>query len=177
VLGAGRASTRGRQKSEWSQKNRPSGSMRSGSSRTPGRYVFAPLPIVELGSRIRLSGDGPSTWTCWAIVSRPKTREMQRWGTLPGAYVTDREAIGSRPVVGGKHLRAMRSIIRDYTRPGDLVCDPCAGGGTTLLAARMEGRRSIGAEMMPEHYDIARRRLAHLPQGTDRQPSLFGDDR
>jgi len=71
----------------------------------------------------------------------------------------------------------MRAIIRDYTRPGDLVCDPCAGAGTTLLAARMEGRRSIGAEMMPEHYDIARRRLAHLPQGTERQPALFGDDR
>jgi site-specific DNA-methyltransferase (adenine-specific) len=73
-----------------------------------------------------------------------------------------------KPVVGGKTLGLMRSIVRDYTRPGDLVCDPCAGGGTTLLAARMDGRRSIGAEMMPEHCDIARRRLAHLPQGTDR---------
>jgi hypothetical protein len=37
----------------------------------------------------------------------------------------------------------------------------------------MEGRRAVGAEMMPEHYEIARRRLAHLPMGTAAQPSLF----
>ncbi len=140
-----------------------------------GRYAFAPLPMVEIGSRVRLSGDGPSTWTCWVVVSRPKTREFQRWGTLRGAYVYTGH--GDRVVMGGKRLDAMRDLVSDYTRTGDLVIDPCAGGGTTLVAARMEGRRSIGAEMMPEHYDIARRRLAHLPQGTDRQPSLFGDDR
>jgi hypothetical protein len=28
-----------------------------------GRYVFAPLPWVETGSRVRLTGDGPSGWT------------------------------------------------------------------------------------------------------------------
>ena len=139
-----------------------------------GRYTFAPLPFVETGSRVRMMGDGPSCWTCWVVVARPRNATFHKWGTLPGAYVDTSER---KPIVGGKPLGLMRSIIRDYTRPGDLVCDPCAGGGTTLLAARMEGRRSIGAEMMPEHYDIARRRLAHLPQGTDRQPSLFGDDR
>lgn len=37
-----------------------------------GRYVFAPIPIVEIGSRVRLSGDGPSSWTCWLIVARPR---------------------------------------------------------------------------------------------------------
>lgn len=139
-----------------------------------GRYAFAPLPMVEVGSRVRLSGDGPSTWTCWVVVSRPKTREFQRWGTLRGAYVYNGH--GDRVVMGGKRLDAVRDLVRDYTRPGDLVCDPCAGGGTTLLAARMEGRRSIGAEMMPEHFEIARRRLAHLPQSTEKQPALFGGD-
>lgn len=53
----------------------------------------------------------------------------------------------------------MRAIIRDYTRPGDLVVDPCAGGGTTLLAAVMEGRRAIGAEMDPATFDKAVARL------------------
>lgn len=136
-----------------------------------GRCVFAPLPIVETGSRIRLSGDGPSSWTCWAIVSRPKRMPYAKWGTLPGAYIGSGK--GDRCVIGGKDSGIMRAIVRDYTRPGDLVCDPCAGGGTTLLAARMEGRRAIGAEMMPEHYDIARRRLAEMPMGTERQPALF----
>ena len=136
-----------------------------------GRYVFTPLPLVETGSRVRLSGDGPSSWTCWIVVARPKTREFQRWGTLPGAYVDTAER---KDVVGGKPLRLMRAIVRDYSRPGDLIVDPCAGAGTTLLAARLEGRRGVGAEMVPEHHDLARRRLADLPMGTETQPALFG---
>lgn len=138
-----------------------------------GRYVFAPLPIVESGSRVRLTGDGPSSWTCWVVVARPRTPEFVRWGTLPGAYIGAGK--GDREHIGGKDSGIMRAIIRDYTRPGDLVCDPCAGAGTTLLAARMEGRRAIGAEMDPDTYDKARRRLAHLPVGTERQPSLFDE--
>lgn len=137
---------------------------------TQGRYVFAPLPWVHIGGRIRLSGDGPSSWTCWIVVARPKNREMQRWGTLPGAYISSSET-EKRPVVGGKPTSLMRSLIRDYTRPGDLVCDPCAGGGTTLLAALLEGRRAIGAEMDPKHYEIARKRLAR-----GFTPPLFVDD-
>jgi site-specific DNA-methyltransferase (adenine-specific) len=47
----------------------------------------------------------------------------------------------------------------DDSRPGDLICDPCAGGGTTLLAAVIEGRRAIGAECDPETFELAVRRL------------------
>lgn len=54
----------------------------------------------------------------------------------------------------------MRELIRDYTRPGDLIVDPFAGGGTTLLAAAIEGRRCIGAELDPETYRKAVKRLS-----------------
>lgn len=122
-----------------------------------GRYVFAPLPFFSPGSRIRLVGDGPSSWTCWIVVARPRTVEFMRWGTLPGGYVYPPEDC---EVVGGKPLGLMRAVVRDYSRPGDLVCDPFVGSGTTLLAAVTEGRRAIGAEEKPEHYEIARKRLA-----------------
>lgn len=133
--------------------------------RANGRYVFAPLPCVQVGMNVRLAGDGPSNWTCWAVVAR--TSAQRKWGTLQGAYWGNpfdpgqNTATASRRtgVVGSKPLWLMRALIRDYTRPGDLVCDPCAGGGTTLLAAVMEGRRAIGAECMPEHFEIARKRL------------------
>jgi site-specific DNA-methyltransferase (adenine-specific) len=127
-----------------------------------GRYVFAPLPWVARGSRIRLSGDGPSSWTCWIVVARPRDRAFQRWGTLPGAYIMtgDHHARrGANIVAGAKPPNLMRALIRDYTRPGDLVCDPCAGGGTTLLAAVQEGRRAIGSEMDPETHAKAVERL------------------
>lgn len=122
-----------------------------------GRYVFPPLPIVEVGSRVRLTGDGPSSWTCWLVVARPRTPEFVRWGTLPGAYIGSGK--GDREHIGGKDSGIMRAIVRDYTRPGDLVCDPCMGAGTTALAAGMEGRKFVGAEMDPLTFTKAQRRL------------------
>lgn len=37
-------------------------------------------------------------------------------------------------------------FVRTYTKPGDLVLDPTAGSGTTLVTAIKEGRRAIGFE-------------------------------
>jgi len=129
-----------------------------------GRYAFVPLPVVTPGSRVRLSGDGPALWAVWLCVSRPKGPPWAKWGALPGAYVGSPERRGAHRIVGDKPLGIMRRIVADYSRPGDLVCDPCAGTGTTLLAAHLEGRDGIGAELDPKTYELARQRLAHLPE-------------
>ena len=127
-----------------------------------GRYVFAPIPWVAPGSRVRLAGDGPSSWACWIIVGRPRTgedrngRPFSKWGTLPGAYVVTQER---GIVVGNKPLTLMAQLVDDYSRPGDTICDPCAGGGTTLLAARKLGRDAIGSELNPETHHKASMRL------------------
>ena len=139
-----------------------------------GRYVFAPLPWLAPGSRVRLAGDGPSSWTCWIIVGRPRTgtfrdgTKAHKWGTLPGGYNVTSER-GSH--IGGKPSKLMRMLVNDYSRPGDLVCDPCAGWATTLLAAAQEGRRAVGAEMDPETYADALKRLDRDTQQAD----LFSD--
>lgn len=129
------------------------------------RYSFAPIACVQHAMNVRLAGDGPSNWTTWLTVSRP--RKFRNWGSLPGAYVGASHDAGEnaldrskRPVAGGKPLWLMRAIISDYSRPGDLIVDPFAGGGTTLLAAAIEGRRCIGAEMDPKTYAKAVRRLS-----------------
>lgn len=72
---------------------------------------------------------------------------------------------GDMEVVGGKPLGLMRAIVRDYTRPGDLVVDPFCGGGTTALACAMEGRRCITSEVDPVTFEKARKRLerGHTP--------------
>jgi site-specific DNA-methyltransferase (adenine-specific) len=131
-----------------------------------GRYTFAPVACVEPGSRVRLTGDGPTSWTVYAIVSRPRTTDFSRWGALRGAYVVpskltrlaSRES-ESRGAMGSKPLWLMRELIGDYTRRGDLIVDPCAGGATTLIAARSEGRHSVGAELDPATYELARKRI------------------
>ena len=123
-----------------------------------GLYVFAPLPWYAPGSRVRLAGDGPSSWTCWIIVGRPRVAPFTKWGTLPGGYAipSDRRSL----VVGAKPLALMRALARHYSCPGDVICDPCAGGGTTLRAAQLEGRHGIGSEMDPETHAKATERLA-----------------
>ena len=120
------------------------------------RYAFAPLPLVERGGNCRMLGDGPSSITTWISVARPRKEPYCKWGTLRGEYSGPRE---HKPVVGGKPLWAMRALVRDYSRPGDLVCDPCAGGGTTLVAALEEGRRAIGCEPDAGRYEIAVKRI------------------
>jgi hypothetical protein len=123
-----------------------------------GRYAFAPVPCVIRGMGVRMSGDGPSSWAVYLSVARPRTKEASGWGTLPGAYVTTRG--GGQHHIGGKPEKLMNAIIRDYTRPGDLVCDPCAGMATTALACSSLGRRFVGAEIDPETYAKAQKRLS-----------------
>lgn len=128
--------------------------------RACGRYVFAPIACVTLGANVRLAGDGPANWTSYLIVSRPVSMRPLS-GALRGAYVGPRERTKMR---GGKPLWLMRAIVRDYVRLTDVVCDPCAGSGTTLIAARAEGRTAIGAEPDPARFAVAQERLMTMPR-------------
>jgi len=40
-------------------------------------------------------------------------------------------------------------VIRENTQPGDLVCDPFMGSGTTLVEAIVNGRRAYGTDVNP----------------------------
>lgn len=122
-----------------------------------GRCSFAPVPCVIRGMTVRLQGDGPSSWAVYLNVARPRNQEFLKWGTLPGAYPTTRKTKGH---IGGKPMSLMTAIVGDYSRPGDLVCDPCAGFGTTALACSSMGRRFTGAEIDPETYAKAKERLS-----------------
>ena len=129
-----------------------------------GLTGFQPLPCVIPGMTVRMCGDGPSSWAVYANVARPKA--LSKWGTLDGAYFNRSQ--GEREHIGGKPLWLMRALVRDYTKPGDLIVDPCAGGGTTLLAAATEGRRAIGAEV-----DVATHAKAVSRIGRGYTPDLF----
>jgi site-specific DNA-methyltransferase (adenine-specific) len=57
-------------------------------------------------------------------------------------------------------LELARRCIRLSTWPGEVVLDPFAGTGTTLLAARQLGRRAIGIERSKRYCEMTVRRLA-----------------
>ncbi len=50
--------------------------------------------------------------------------------------------------------------IKLFSFVGDVVLDPFAGSGTTLIAAQTNGRKSIGIEIDPEYFTLARERIA-----------------
>lgn len=59
-----------------------------------------------------------------------------------------------------KPVALMREWIELCTLPGDMVLDPCAGSGSTLIAARDSKRSALGFEFMQDVVDMATVRLA-----------------
>lgn len=57
----------------------------------------------------------------------------------------------------GKALVAME-LAMAYIGRGDTVWDPCAGSGTSLIAAEKHGRRWLGAEIQPRWADLTLKR-------------------
>jgi site-specific DNA-methyltransferase (adenine-specific) len=131
-----------------------------------GWYAFHPIPWVKPDASPRICGDGPSSQSESIAIGRPRRRMYSpELRFRPGFYDTGMARGG---FVGSKPINLIRALVRDYSEPGDLVADCFAGTGTTLLAAITEGRRAVGAECLPAHYEIARKRLAK-----GYTPSLF----
>jgi DNA modification methylase len=72
-----------------------------------------------------------------------------------------------------KPLSLMEALVRDFTDPGELICDPFAGSGTTGVACIRLGRRFIGWERDPKYFAIAVKRL----RAAREQMTMFGDGR
>lgn len=60
----------------------------------------------------------------------------------------------------GQNVAAFGELVDRLSAPGDLVCDPFLGAGSTALAAIAQGRRFVGADLDPEAVASATRRLA-----------------
>lgn len=92
------------------------------------------------------------------------------WTWNGGGYVPN---VYKGPVVAGfacangeyrehptqKPLWLMNRLIEQHTNPGELIVDPFAGSGTTLLAAKNAGRRAIGIEADEKYAEAAAKRL------------------
>lgn len=58
-----------------------------------------------------------------------------------------------------KPVPLMGQLIESSTVHGDLVVDPCAGSGSTLVAAILEGRRAFGVEIDRKYAELAVTRI------------------
>ncbi len=110
--------------------------------------------------------------------------EFLVWGTNGPRDLTGPVAPGVfRQAVGGeeKHHMAGKPIrfLRDLMAPcGELILDPFMGSGSMGVAALQSGRRYIGIELVPGHFDAACRRFEalvrhHPREGADLQADLL----
>lgn len=119
----------------------------------------------------RFNGQGPARGaecfvTCWAGTG------YRRWnaGGKRGVYthcVNGPNRHGAHPTE--KPVSLMREILGDFTSTGQTILDPFMGSGTTLVACAKQGRKGIGIELDPKHFDTACRRV----EDAYRQPDMF----
>ena len=70
----------------------------------------------------------------------------------------------------GKMLPALAArIVSEYSAPGELVCDPMCGIGTTVVEADLLGRRAVGVELEAGWVGLARANLDRLVEHDQRQ--------
>jgi site-specific DNA-methyltransferase (adenine-specific) len=58
-----------------------------------------------------------------------------------------------------KPIPLLEFLIETFTDPGDVVIDPVAGSGATLLAALRSGRKAYGFEIKKEFYNLAMEKI------------------
>lgn len=125
---------------------------------------------VQLIQEWNIQSFQPSNYTLeeWTVWSFP---ERGDWATHVGDYR------------GNWSPFIPRNLIDKYTNPGDLVCDPMLGSGTTLVECKLMGRNAIGVDVNPDATMVAMNRLdfQYLPvDGTYSEPKIevfIGDAR
>lgn len=78
-----------------------------------------------------------------------------------------RDAGGNRLHKQQAPIQLLLRIILSSTDPGDVVLDPFAGSGTTLVVAEQLGRKSVGIELDSQNVALIENRLAERRESDD----------
>ena len=121
----------------------------------------APVGIVWGGNYFRLPLS--RCWLSWEKTSRMDTLAdfELAWTSMDRpckAFREDRNPDGKRQHPTQKPLSLMRWCLT-FAPDAKTILDPFAGSGTTLLAAKLEGRKAVGIEISEEYCEIAANRL------------------
>lgn len=115
---------------------------------------------IKPGAPPQFSGDRPAAgFECIVLAHQPGKK---RWngGGKHGVWTVPRCGGDERTEhTTQKPQELMEALIRDFTDPGEIICDPFAGSGTTLAAARRLGRGAFGWEIQEQYVEIANARV------------------
>lgn len=105
-------------------------------------------------------GQSPQIWdrkinTFWKPILLFGARE--EWiGDVVKSDINDND---KRFHAWGQSESGMARLVEALTKPGDLICDPFLGAGTTGVVAISLGRQFVGADIDKDKVDIARKRI------------------
>jgi site-specific DNA-methyltransferase (adenine-specific) len=115
---------------------------------------------VKTNPMPQISGDRPAQgWEAIAFMHRADVKPT--WNGKGRASVwTHPTGMDRTGHPTAKPLVMVADWVRLFTNPGDLILDPFAGSGTTLRAAKNEGRRAIGIEQDEKWCELIAKRLS-----------------
>lgn len=106
-----------------------------------------------------LNADRPAHgWESIAYLHRADKKSSWNAGGKHGNYVSNLATPTGHPTP--KPVKMFSSFVERFSNPNDLIFDPFAGGGTTLVAAHSMGRRAIGVELDEKYCEIIAKRLS-----------------
>lgn len=103
---------------------------------------------VKTGARSEKNGE--------RLAARLRKGSVIRSMRRTGQGMNDRNALHPTE----KPVDVLRQLIESSSILGETVLDPFAGSGSTLVAAKVEGRRAIGIEIDERYCETAARRLS-----------------
>lgn len=125
----------------------------------PGLKVQRLGVWVKTNPTPQITGDRPAQgWESIAYMHRADCRSRWNGGGKHGNYVTPIAPPEGHPTA--KPMSMVGDWVRLFSNPGDTVLDPFAGSGTTLRAAKNEGRKAIGVELDERYCELVARRLS-----------------
>ena len=117
------------------------------------RSVNLEYPVLSFLGRVLYSHD-----VAYLFGKPPPARPGARLigGKAFDAANTGKESDHPTP----RRLFHAKWLVSRWSKPDDMIFDPFAGSGTTLLAAKSLGRRAIGIEISEEYCEMTVNRLA-----------------
>ncbi len=130
-----------------------------------------PVPIVWDKRRTTTPFRGYSYSACYELCLFGHKLPRERMLSKPAKTIIEEKvtSIVDKVHVFQKPISLLRFFLEQSTNLGDVVLDPFAGSGSTIIAAKALGRTGIGFEVNKENYCNA---VAYIKKAEEKQEEL-----